>query len=203
MWRDIFATRHIFEEGGRRAIGVPVLAVNAGISGSAAVLFQYTAGVLMVLKDWMEGAAPGVWMRGVYEEASMAAGRAPQPVAPPDHFDNRNSFGLLASLRGVAGIRKGGDPLGGRGFIRELLRTSIRGESRFLLGPEATWTRRAMFGGFCTGTGSVEPKEGLYRTLMLGLESAIAPAAFKSAAEQPVAVTPDGRRYSTAEVKYR
>jgi hypothetical protein len=114
----------------------------------------------------------------------------------------RNSYGLLASLRGIAAVRKGGDIVKGREFIRDLLRREVRGTPKLLIGEEASWTRRAMSGGFVWEIGRHEPREGLYRTLMEGIESTIAMASYQPPAQQHVAYTPDGTPYNTAEVKY-
>jgi hypothetical protein len=183
--------------------GAFMLAVNAGSFGTAAVLFQYAARVLWVYKDWVSEADAGQSLSSFIEEARMFANRPVQCVAPPFHFDAKNSFGLLASLRGVTELRRAGDPVRGREVIRDLLRTQMQGNPRLLIGPEASWTARALLGGHVKEVGKAEPKDSLYATLMTGLEAALAQTKLEAGPHQAIAYTPTGAAYQTAEVGRR
>ncbi len=190
-------------DGGLRSKGRCTLAVNSGPFGTAAVLFEYAGGVLYVHQDWLSDNPAGTILGSMIEEARLASGKNNLVVAPPFHFDTRNSFGLLAAIRGIAEVRKGGDIIRGREGIRKLLRAEVRGGKAVLLGDYATWTRRAMSGGFVWEAGRNEPKAGLYRTLIEALEAAIATAVYAPAEQkQMTAVTDDGVKYETATVNW-
>lgn len=174
------------------------LAINIGVSGVAGILFQYRNRTLSVHKDWAyEGTS--FLLTGIIEEARLYANKQVQVVCPPFHWDARNSFGLPAAARGSCDLRKGGSQDTGREALRELLRTEIRAEPRFKIGPDAIWTRKAMLGGYAWAQGATGPKENIYSVLMNALESAIAPLSYQSSSSQPYAMTPDGQRYETAE----
>jgi hypothetical protein len=199
---DDISSRHVMD-GTLRSVGAYTLAINAGSFGCSAVLFQYTGQILIVHQDWVSSDLPGSALPGFVQEAMLACRREPSVVTTPFHFDVRNSFGLLSSLRGVCSVRKGGEVSKGREFIRDLLRSEVRGSPRLLLTEGASWTRRALTAGFVWEPGRTEPKEGLYRVLVEGLEAAVAPAAYASSTAQPTAVTAQGVRYQTADPYYR
>lgn len=182
--------------------GPIMLAVNSGPYGTAAVLFQYKSLVLTVLQSWADSGDAGQSLPAVIQEARMYAGRAVTVVAPPEHFEDRNSLGLRAAARGLCELRKGGDFVKGREIIRSLLRSETQGCSRLLLGPEAAWARRAMLGGYVREDGRTDPKPSLYATMMNALESAMAGTAAQAAAtHDAIAQTGDGRSYKTAEAR--
>jgi hypothetical protein len=180
--------------------GAFMLAVNTGSFGTAAVLFQYANRVLWVYKDWVSEADAGQSLSSFVEEARLFTNRPVQCVAPPFHFETKNSFGLLAAIRGVTELRRASDPVRGKEVIRDLLRTQMQGAPRLLVGPEASWTARALLGGYVKEVGKPEPKDSLYATLMVGLEAALAQTRLEARSQQPIAVTPSGRRYATAEI---
>ncbi len=192
--------KHIAEELAIRP-GPITLAINSSAFGSAAILFQYTKQVLTILQSWVANEDAGQALPSIIEEARLYASRSITVVAPPVHFEPRGVLGLRAALRGVSEIRRGGDNLKGREVLRNLLRSETQGCPRLLLGPDATWARRAILGGYAREIGATEPKPSLYATLVEGLESAMAGVAHVSQDTQAYATTPDGRRYATAEVQ--
>lgn len=195
------SARHIDDAAGMRP-GPLSLAVNSGAFGSTAILFQYKNLVLTILASYASEGDPGQALSSMIEEARLWSGRESMVIAPPNHFEVRDTTGLRAALRGVVELRKGGDPIKGREMIRQLLRSETQGCPRLLLGPEATWARRAMMGGYARADGKSEPTPSLYATMMQGLESAIAQAQGQVAnPHQATAVTADGRSYATAEVR--
>ena len=184
--------------------GPVMLAINAGSYGTTAVLFQYKSLVLTVHLSWANSGDAGQCLPSIMEEARLYAGRAVTVVAPPEHFDGLNSFGLRAACRGIAEVRRGGDPVKGREMIRQLLRSETQGCPRLLSGPEASWFRRALYGGYSKEDGRLEPRPSLYATMMAGLESAMASATLPAGTDhQATAATPDGRTYKTAEARWR
>jgi hypothetical protein len=174
------------------------LAINASAFGTTTVLFQYIGEILYIEKDWISEEQPGICISSFIEEAKLYTGKSFHVIFPPYHHDVKNSIGLLSSLKGVSESRKGGDIIKGRDFIRQLARSEARGSARVLIGDQATWTRRAMTGGFVQEPGKLEPREGLYRTLMEGLEAAIAPASYQHQAKQNIEYTEHGTPYNSA-----
>lgn len=200
---DDASERHVLDQTTIRQ-GPLILAVNAGPFGSTAVLLQYKALVMTILGAWAAEGDPGQSIPSMIEEARLFAGRSATVVAPPAHFEVRDQMGLRASLRGVSELRKGGDPVKGRELLRTLLRSEAQGCPRFLIGPEAVWARRAIFGGYAREDGRTEPRPSLYATMMQGVESAMAGSIGQApSSNQPMATTPDGRQYQTAEVRRR
>lgn len=194
---------HLFD-GDLPIQGTATLALHAGPHGTAAVLFDYKGGVLFIYRDWLVDALPAASSCAIVEEARLLSPRQPQIIVPPYHFDQRNSFGLIASLKGYGSApRKGGAPERGRAFLRELLKGEMRGGPRLLIGDGATWMRRALFGGLVRLDGAKEDKPGLYATLTHALEAALAPGASLSAdTRQRMDRTPDGTPYPSALVHY-
>jgi len=184
--------------------GPALLAINSGPYGTTGVLFQYKALVLTIYLSWANSGDAGQVLPSIIEEARMYAGRALTVIAPPEHFEERTTLGLRAACRGLVEIRKGGDPIKGREIIRQLLRNETQGCPRLLIGPDATWARRAIFGGYSREDGRSEPRQSLYATMMQALEAAMAGAAGAASSEiQAIARTPDGRQYKTAEARWR
>jgi hypothetical protein len=209
----IFALREgvpIYQDASYKHIGSTVmrdapfiLAVNADGYGTAGVLFQYYMKVLQVHCDFVHESPPGEVLNSIVEEARLAAQRPLRVIAPPFHFEVRNSFGLLAAARGVADILKGGDAAKGRELIRELLRGEAMGMPRLVIGPDAPWVKRALFGGYVWDAGRTKPVASLYNLVMGALEAAVALAQASPAAVQRTAIAPDGTRYVTAQVSWR
>jgi hypothetical protein len=183
--------------------GPVLLGVNASAFGSTAILCQYKNSILTILNSWALPGDAGQTMRPILEEAQLYAGRSLTVSAPPDNFDTRNSLGLRAALRGLAELRRGGDAVRGREVIRGLFRSEVAGAARLLIGPDATWARRAIFGGYARLDGKVDPAPGLYATLMEGLESIMAGVSQQSEdTQQMIAVDPrSGMRYQTAALE--
>lgn len=178
-----------------------MLAINASSYACTGVLFQYSDRILRIVKDFASEASASQALPSFIEQARLYANASVQVIAPPLHFEQRQSWGLLASLKGIAEVRKGGDVVKGRELIREMLRGETRGVPRLLLGADATWSRRAMTGGYVWEQGRSEPRASLYMTLMQGLEAAVSPVAYTPSPSQRIAYTEDGRAYATAEIR--
>lgn len=182
--------------------GPIMLAVNSGAYGSTAVLFQYKGLVLTILQSWADSGDAGQVLPAVMEEAKLYAGRPVTVITPPEHFEDRNSLGLRAACRGLCELRRGGDTIKGREVIRNLFRSETQGCPRILLGPQATWARRAFFGGYSRPDGRSSPNPGLYATMIEGIESAMAGTATAAITSvDAVAHTPDGRAFKSAEAR--
>lgn len=140
----------------------------------------------------------------------------PEPpvwVVPQYHNDRWTNVGLLQAARAVpTETRIGGDLAKGRAALKDLLARRLGGMPLVEIGPQATWTLRALSGGYARavrasgGLASVagEAEPGPYRVLMEALESFVALATMRRAAEEQDDAPPNfaydrlGRRYLSA-----
>lgn len=140
-------------------------------------------------------------------------------VIPPDHFQAWNNHGLEQAIRRIpARVSMGKPPADGRAAVSRALREESMGVPRLMVSSEATWTLRAMSGGYVRGVGgSGLPNEraqpGIYRVLMEGLESLVGSLLVGASADsgegapgiagdapspQPIAYTRGGVAYKSA-----
>ena len=166
----------------------PWLALNATQTLTTAALCQVQKGVIRILCDWMQEGDPGVCLSDILKEArleiaspklrlpSRAGATNPQLrlVAPAEHWDTYDTVGLRASLSRLANQpSKGGDLLKGREELREAMTHSVHGMPAFAVSPRASWTLRALTGGYATRQkkDKVEVASGPYALLMNGIEA--------------------------------
>jgi hypothetical protein len=94
----------------------------------------------------------------------------------------------------------------GRAELRELLGRSTRNTPQLLVSAEARWTLNALCGGYAreiarTGLIALEPRPGIYATLMQGLESFAALLSIGNLADDSrpnVQYTESGQRFISA-----
>jgi len=80
-----------------------------------------------------------------------------------------------------AELARGGDPTKGRAVLRALISQQTQGRPLLQVSPQARWTANGLAAGYARATdaraGGVpvaeEASEGVYRTLIEGLESAL------------------------------
>ena len=196
------------------------LAVNATAIVTTAILVQVQNGVLRVLFDWLREGDPGTVLNDIVKEARLevvaprlrlpSKGELPSNesrplklVAPAEHWATYDNIGLRASARRVPiELNRGGLVTSGRDELREAMTTSVHGVPAFQISPRASWTLRALTGGYAyrAKKGELELVEGPYAVLMGGLET------FAGLLRNPVDVdnqpnysyTPEGRRYLSA-----
>ena len=195
----------------------PWLAINATASLTTAVLCQVQKGVIRVLCDWMREGDPGVCMSDVLKEARLeisspklrlpprAGASAPtvRCVAPPDHWNQYDTVGLRASVgRLVSDLSRGGDLLQGREELREAMTHSVHGAPAFMVSPRASWTLRALTGGYAFRTkgDKQELASGPYALLMNGVEAfaGLLRATDNVDNDRHFSYTPEGRKYLSA-----
>ena len=108
-----------------------------------------------------------------------------------------------------AELARGGDVAKGRAVLRALISQQTQGRPLLQVSPQARWTANGLAAGYARATdaraGGVpvaeEASDGVYRTLIEGLESALArtlPASREDEDQRRYAVTSDGRRYLTS-----
>lgn len=198
------------------------LALNTNGQVVTAQLAQIVAGVLTVHADWLVEGDPGAVLPDIWQEAMLAASsgsagpqaqgkgggaltqqRAPRLIAPRTHFEGYVTVGLtLAAKRLTRDLTRGGDLLQGREQVRALMRRLAHGRPAFRVAREATWTLRALAGGYARDVDKTEPQENAYRVLMEGLEALAAMLGNPSVSDMDetrnYAYTADGRRYLSA-----
>lgn len=184
------------------------LVVNATRLVVVAALVQVYDGVLTVLADFAAEGDPGSALPSLLREAGATA-RAPfKVVVPKSHFEPWDQIGLRAAARRVpVDLQMGGDLLKGREEMRAALRRLSHGRASFRLSPAASWTLRALSGGYARDFGKDTPNEGVYRTLCEGLEAFAATlvSGMDASLDENVRYdyAPDGRRYITARATGR
>ena len=184
------------------------LAVNSNGSCCSAVLCQWASGQLSVFADWLREGEPGIVLSEIVASAGLEAGRPARSVAPPTHFTDRDTIGMRAAARRIPmELRVGGEVMEGRETLRKLFASTAHGRASVVVDPNASWTLRALAGGFCRGVSksgviTTEAEEGPYRVLMEGLESLVAnmtaAMGLDANAQVNYAYTEDGRRYISA-----
>ncbi len=184
------------------------LAVNSNGSCVSAVLAQYANGCLNIFADWLREGEPGIVLSEIVAAAGMEAGRPARARAPLTHFTDRDTVGLRAAARRIPmEIMPGGEIFTGRENLRKLFQSRLHGRPCVVVDPNASWTLRALAGGFCRGISksgviTSEPEEGPYQVLVEGLESLVAnmSAALGLDADRTInyGYTEDGRRFISA-----
>jgi hypothetical protein len=205
---DGFGAVNVVEDLPRVTSRPHYLALNADMGVVSAVLCQHVDGALWVLGDWLREGDPGEVLGGILTDVSMEIGRTPKPVAGLQHFKQFDTIGLMAAARRVPiDVLSGGELIYGREELRKIMRLTRRGQPALLVSSNATWTTRALAGGYARkivkgGDLSGVPVNNVYKVLCEGLESFA--GLLPSTAEQDTdysphyAVNERGIRYMTA-----
>lgn len=176
----------MYEDFGARNIGEDLrplsgrqlwLAMGATPSNVTAALCQVIDGAIRVYADWVREGDPGAVFADLMKEIGLEAGRPPQIVMGPRHFDQYNNFGLRqAAMKQQQDVRKGTPPEMGRAVMRDLIRKDLRSMPALLVGDKARWVSNGFAGGYCRmllkgGMLAEYAEEGPYRTIMESIES--------------------------------
>lgn len=176
MYED-FGGRNVMEE--MRAVPghTQWLVMNATPAMITAVLLQPVDGSLRILTDWVREGDPVALFPDIMAQANLEAGRQPNLMMPPLHFDQYNNVGLRqAATRKMIEVRKGLAAETGRPEMRSLLRREVRSMPALMVAKDARWTANALAGGYCRvllkgGMLADYAEEGPYRLLMESIES--------------------------------
>jgi hypothetical protein len=153
------------------------LAINAAGGVVTGILCQLNDGVLYVLHDYVLEGEPSRVVHSLVQQAKLDANADLRLVAPVGHFSEYNILGLRGAVANLpADLRSGASVEVGRSELRGLLQRTARDRPCFLVSTRARWTLNALASGYAfavdkRGTLSEEPRTGLYRTLMEGLEA--------------------------------
>lgn len=178
----------------------PWLLVNTDPAVVTGVLAQHHKGRLRLLADWIMESDAGTVLRDLIEEARIVAGVPLKLMAPRHAFDDYSVLGLRPAAKKAGYVlAMGGDEIVGREEIRGLMRRAAHGATALVVSPDATWSLRAMAGGYARESGSPLPQNNVYRVLMEALEAF---AAFLRVGDATAvdnrpnyAYTSSGRRY--------
>jgi hypothetical protein len=202
---DNFTIDHVVED----LDVVPGLKIYLGCHATnslcTGVAFQIVGRGLRVLADFaVEGDASDA-MPQLAREAAMALGAAPTYCVGPGHWERYTNVGLVQAIKALPAVpSRAVEPLKGRPVLRAELDRMARGMPAVKISRGARLTLNALAGGYSRmmtrqGVLTAEPEQGVYRTLMEGLESAIgmsiAAEAIDPGEEATYAWTTDGRRY--------
>ena len=153
---------------------------------------------------------PGSALAEIMRDAGMRFGTALRLTAPEQHFRPYQTIGLVGAVRRLgAELARGGDVAKGRAVLRALMTQQVQGRPPLQVSPQARWVCNGLAAGYARATdaraGGVpvaeEANEGIYRTLLEGLESALArtlPASGEEEDQRRYAIASDGRRYLTS-----
>jgi hypothetical protein len=141
------------------------------------VLVQFHNGALAIVADWVIEGDPGSAVSQIVKEASLEAKSSLRIVAPAEHFGGYNHLGLVGAVAKIpAEVRAGSAGEVGRDELRALLQRRIRDRPACTVAMTARWTLNAFAAGYAYEVGkdgrlTSEPRRGIYRCLMEGLES--------------------------------
>ncbi len=181
------------------------LLLNSDTRSTCGILVSTRHGGLSIVADWLESGDPGGVLDGMCAGARALVGGKPLSYAGARHFEKYDTIGLRAAAS-TCGLQlmRGGDLVAGREEIRRLM-TLIRGNEPLLkVSKAATWTLRALSGGYCRDAGKTEANTGGYKVVGEALEmfgAILAMGGLDDDKELSYGQTKDGRRFLSAAGK--
>jgi hypothetical protein len=127
---------------------------------------------------------------------SVAPNRPTSLVIPKKHFSEGDNLGLRAALY-HARLRPsmGADPAQSRITLQDLI-----DHDRLRVDSNATWSLRALTGGYAYDPHKKQPRDNSYRLLMEAIESAVAVLEYQEGeGDKNYRYTADGRRFLSAK----
>jgi hypothetical protein len=127
---------------------------------------------LRILADWCEEGGLAQLVPAVIRSARARAGRDLPAYCPQVHFKAHDRIGLRPAAASVGQtLLQGGDLTLGQAEMRQLLTLKIGDIPLFQVAREASWTVRAMSGGYARAPGESEAMSGPYRLIGEAIES--------------------------------
>lgn len=185
---------------------IPIwLCLNASQGLTTAIAVQLVDGALHVLEDYVREGDPGQVLESMVTAATLSLGPV-RLVAGDRHYGGWDHLGLRGAVaRLPAELRHGGSETVGRDEIRALLQRQVRGAPALRVATRAHWTLNAFSAGYARavdkrGVVQEEARDGVYRTLMEGLEAftALMKIGTLSDSTPNVRVTEGGQIYVSA-----
>jgi len=182
------------------------LAIHSENRFTAGVLVQLIRSRYHVLADWMLEGDPGSTLADLLRYAASHTSTPARPIAPPEHFATYSTSGLRAAASAIPiRLHQGGPLARGLEMVRGALQSLPHGRPGLIVSPRASWTLRALSGGFCadhhrSGIPKPTPVRNGYATLVDALCTAIASSDFAidSQTDRHYGVANDGSSYLTA-----
>ena len=174
---DDFGMRHVGEDLRPTSAGPMWLCLNAAGGYVTGLLVQSTGGVIRIYGDLVREGEAGAVLGGLISDAQLECGRTVRLVCGPRHKDPYNNVGLIqAAKRLQQEVRVAVAPEKGRGALHALFQREKAGMPMIMVSDAARWTLNAFAGGYSRvllkqGMLADYAEEGLYRTLVEGLES--------------------------------
>lgn len=206
---DDFGTRHISEDL-QPAQGRPIwLCLNATHSSVTGVLLQVVDGCLRVFADFVREGDITTNLDSILADAQVDVGNRPVSLtAGPLHFDRYNNVGLRqAAAKIPRDVRQSVPPERGRAAMTNLLQRERRQMPMVMVSSNARWVLNGFGGGYARqimkgGILADFAEEGVYRTLMEGIESFVGlldiGALDEDQDQRHNATTSGGRTYASA-----
>jgi hypothetical protein len=163
-----------------------VLALNSDNSYTTAVLLQFVRGQTRILADWVAEGSPSETLSDLagYARATLPSPQTPfKTVAPLSHFNHYDTIGLrAAALKIPLTVYRGSPVENGLAELRRLLSTAAHGRPAISLAQNASWSLRALGGGYARSltpraAPHPVPQTSLYEVLVHGLCATLAATA--------------------------
>jgi len=174
---DDFGNRHVGEDLSPTSAGPVWLCLNAGRGFVTGVLVQSFNGTIRIYGDMVREGEAGSALAALVQDAQLECGRSVRLVCGPSHRDKYNNFGLIQAAKKIPmEVRVGTEPDVGRSYLRPMFQREKAGLPVVMISDRARWTLNALAGGYSRvllkqGVLADYAEEGVYRTLMEGLES--------------------------------
>jgi hypothetical protein len=172
---DDFSGDHVVDAGVVNTRRPCFLCLHARDGVVTGVMVQFANGALAILADWIVEGDPGSAVSQIVKEASLGT-ETLKLVAPAEHFGAFNHLGLRGAVAKIpADLLRGGSGEVGRDELRALLQRRIKGRPALAVAMTARWSLNAFAAGYAYEVGrdgrlTSEPRRGVYRCLMEGLE---------------------------------
>jgi hypothetical protein len=148
------------------------LAVNSDGRTTGGILCATEGSSICCLDDWLFEGDPGQGIGAIFRNACLVCGQRPVVYAPQTHFTKYDAVGLRAAANAAEfTVMKGGDEALGREELRRLMTIERNRIPLFRVDRKASWTVRALSGGYARLPDRKEPLAGAYQVLVQGLEA--------------------------------
>lgn len=196
-----FRNEHVVERFQPVRRSDPYVLLNSDGLWSCAILVETIDEGLRVLADWCEEGGLAERVPASIRSARARAGRSLIAYCPAVHFKPYDPIGLRPAAESVGqSVLMGGDLTAGRAELRRLLAFRLGDAPLFQVASEASWTLRAMSGGYARESDKTEAMRGPYRVVGEALESFAAILSGLTIDEDQLlyGVTKDGRSYHSS-----
>jgi hypothetical protein len=156
-----FTSAHVIGEARVPQWAPHTLLLHSDGRDTVAVLVAYHREVWTIIADFHEAAPPAHCVPSIVRSARATAAGQVAAQAPEEHFKTYDTVGLYhaASTAGLT-ITQGGSVVRGREEMRRMMQITIGQDPSFQVARQASWTLRALSGGFAIPAGKTEAEAG-------------------------------------------